>query len=129
MSVGDVLVHLGRGARRIGTDAVAGRWRPLPRRKLAYTLVTGMAPEDRRNAERDLLDLYRRALAAGGGPDLDRDDLWERYRQGALYPYVAALTTAGLGGMQAEDVAMRGLEHALAALEDLDTVAALRRSL
>ncbi|KMO78488.1 MAG: aminoglycoside phosphotransferase family protein [Mycolicibacterium rufum] len=100
-----------------------------PGRELAYTLVTGMATEDRRNAERDLLDVYRRALAAAGGPDLDRDDLWERYRQGALYPYVAALITAGLGGMQAEDVALRGLEHALAALEDLDTVAALRRSL
>lgn len=100
-----------------------------PGRELAYTLVTGMATEDRRNAERDLLDVYRRALAAEGGPDLDRDDLWERYRQGALYPYVAALITAGLGGMQAEDVALRGLEHALAALEDLDTVAALRRSL
>ena len=31
--------------------------------------------------------------STGGGPELDRDDLWDRYRQAALYPYVAALIT------------------------------------
>jgi hypothetical protein len=68
-------------------------------------------------------------LPAGGGPELDRDELWDRYRQGALYPYVAALITAGMGGMQANDIAVKGLEHSLAALEDLDTVALLEKSL
>jgi Phosphotransferase enzyme family len=100
-----------------------------PSRELAYTLVTGMTTEDRVASQRDLLDVYRRALAAGGGPDLDRDELFQRYRQGALYPYVAALITAGMGGMQVEDIAMRGVEHSLAALEDLDTVALLQKSL
>lgn len=100
-----------------------------PSRELAYTLVTSLTPEDRRTAQRDLLDEYRRALAAAGGPDLDGDELWLRYRQGALYAYVAALITAGMGGMQVEDIALEGLRRAVAALDDLETVAALRDSL
>ncbi|MFA5710835.1 phosphotransferase [Mycolicibacterium sp.] len=100
-----------------------------PSRELAYTLATSMTPEERRAAQRDLLDEYRQALAAAGGPELDRDDLWLRYRQAALYAYVAALITAGMGGMQVETIAMEGLRRAVAALEDLETVAALKASL
>jgi Ser/Thr protein kinase RdoA (MazF antagonist) len=100
-----------------------------PSRELAYTLITSLTPEDRRATQRDLLDDYRRALAAAGGPDLDRDDLWLRYRQGALYGYVAPLITAGMGGMQVEGIAMEGLRRGVAALDDLETVAALKSSL
>jgi Phosphotransferase enzyme family len=100
-----------------------------PSRELAYTLITSLTPEDRRAAQRDLLDDYRRALAAAGGPDLDRDDLWLRFRQGALYAYTATLITAGMGGMQVEDIAMEGLRRSVAALDDLETVAALKQSL
>lgn len=100
-----------------------------PGRELAYTLVTGLTTADRRDAERELLDVYRRALAAGGGPAWDRDDLWHRYRQGALYAYVAPLITAGMGGMQDEGIAMEGLRRGVAALDDLDTVAVLRAAL
>ncbi|SPM29694.1 phosphotransferase [Mycobacterium terramassiliense] len=100
-----------------------------PSRELAYTLITSLTPEDRRATQRDLLDDYRRALAAAGGPDLDRDDLWLRYRQSALYGYVAPLITAGMGGMQVEGIAMEGLRRGVAALDDLETVAALQSSL
>lgn len=100
-----------------------------PARELAYTLITSLTPEDRRAAQRELLDDYRRGLAAAGGPGLDRDELWLRYRQGALYAYVAPLITAGMGGMQADDIAMEGLRRGVAALEDLETAAALRASL
>ncbi|OBG28805.1 phosphotransferase [Mycobacterium sp. 852002-51057_SCH5723018] len=100
-----------------------------PSRELAYTLITSLTPEDRRATQRDLLDDYRRALSAAGGPDLARDDLWLRYRQGALYGYVAPLITAGMGGMQDEGIAMEGLRRGVAALDDLDTIAALKRSL
>jgi Ser/Thr protein kinase RdoA (MazF antagonist) len=100
-----------------------------PSRELAYTLITSLTPEDRRATQRDLLDDYRRALAAAGGPDLDRDDLWLRYRQGALYGYVAPLIVAGMGGMQVEDIAMEGLRRGVAALDDLETIAALKRSM
>ncbi len=100
-----------------------------PSRELAYTLITSLTPEDRRTAQRGLLDDYRKALSAAGGPELDRDDLWLRYRQGALYAYVAALITAGMGGMQVEDIAMAGLGRAVAALDDLETITALQASL
>lgn len=100
-----------------------------PSRELAYTLVTSMTTESRRESQRDLLDVYRSALAAGGGPELDASELWDRYRQGALYPYVATLITAGMGGMQNEDIALKGLERALDALDDLDTVTLLEKSL
>lgn len=100
-----------------------------PSRELAYTLITSLTPEDRRANQRELLDDYRRALAAAGGPELDRDDLWLRFRQAASYAYVAALITAGMGGMQLEDIAMEGLRRGVAALDDLETVAALKSSL
>lgn len=103
--------------------------RGRPRRELAYTLVTGMTTDDRRSHQRDLLDTYRRALAGAGGPELDREELWDRYRTGALYAYVAPLITAGMGGMQAEAIAMEDLQRGVAALEDLDTVALLEKSL
>jgi hypothetical protein len=88
-----------------------------------------MTTVDRQASERELLDDYRRALASAGGPDLDGDELWDRYRQGALYAYVAALITAGMGGMQAENIAMEGLRRSVAALDDLDTVSLLEKSL
>lgn len=100
-----------------------------PGRELAYTLVTSMTPADRQAHQRELLDLYRRTLVASGGPDLDSDELWRRYRQGALYAYVAALITAGMGGMQDEGIALEGLRRGVAALEDLDTVAVLQKSM
>jgi Phosphotransferase enzyme family len=100
-----------------------------PGRELAYTLITGMTTADRQDRERDLLATYRRALAAAGGPELDADELWLRYRQGALYAYVAPLITAGVGGMQDESIALEGVRRGVAALTDLETVAALRQSL
>jgi aminoglycoside phosphotransferase (APT) family kinase protein len=108
-------------------------WRAVrrghPSRELAYTLITSLTPEDRRATQRELLDDDRRSLAAAGGPELDRDELWLRFRQAALYAYVAPLITAGMGGMQDEDIAIEGLRRGVAALDDLETVAALKSSL
>jgi Phosphotransferase enzyme family len=100
-----------------------------PSRELAYTLITSMTTTERQASQRDLLDIYRKALVAAGGPDLDRDDLWNRYRQAALYAYVAPLITAGMGGMQEDGIAIEGLKRGVAALEELDTVAELKKGL
>jgi hypothetical protein len=100
-----------------------------PSRELAYALITSLTPEDRQASQRELLDDYRRALLAAGGPELERDDLWLRFRQAALYAYVAPLITTGMGGMQLEDIAMEGLRRGVAALDDLETVDALKGSL
>jgi hypothetical protein len=100
-----------------------------PGRELSYTLITGMTTADRQACERELLAVYRQALAAGGGPELDADELWLRYRQGSLYAYVAPLITAGMGGMQVESIALEGVKRGVAALADLETVTALKQSL
>jgi aminoglycoside phosphotransferase (APT) family kinase protein len=100
-----------------------------PSRDLTYTLVLGMPTSERRAAERDLLDVYRTALASSGGPDFDGDELWTRYRQAVTYAFVSPLTTAGLGGMQTEAISMEGLARAVAAIDDLETVAALKQSM
>ncbi|HEY9305676.1 MAG TPA: phosphotransferase, partial [Mycobacterium sp.] len=100
-----------------------------PGRELSYTLITSMTTADRQACERDLLTVYREVLAAGGGPELDADELWLRYREGSLYAYVASVITAGMGGMQDESIALEGVRRAVAALADLETVAALKQSL
>jgi aminoglycoside phosphotransferase (APT) family kinase protein len=100
-----------------------------PTRDLVYSLVTGMTTEDRRANQHELLDVYRAALTANGGPELDRDELWDRYRQSAVQPFLAALTTAGLGGMQSEEIAYEGVRRALDAFDDLETVAVLQKSM
>ena len=100
-----------------------------PSRELSYTLITSMTTDSRVENQRELLDVYRAALAAAGGPEIDRDELWQRYRQSALYAYIATLITAGMGGMQDENIALEGLGRAVSALEDLDTVYALKASL
>ncbi|HEX5142657.1 MAG TPA: phosphotransferase [Mycobacterium sp.] len=97
-----------------------------PARDLAYTMVLGMPTDDRRAVQEDLLATYLSALAARGGPELDREEFFTRFRQAVIHPYISALSTAALGGMQADDVALEGLRRAVAALEDLDPVGALR---
>jgi len=99
-----------------------------PSRDLAYAIVLGTPVTDRARIERDLLDTYRNALAAKGGPQLDRDELWTRYRQAVVHPYISGLATAGLGGMQDDGVALEGLRRAVTALEEIDTVGALRQA-
>ncbi|BBY60349.1 hypothetical protein MSAR_34850 [Mycolicibacterium sarraceniae] len=79
-------------------------------------------------ALRDLLDTYRSAQAGQGGPDLDRDELWTRYRHAVVHPWFSGLGTASLGGMQDDGIAMEGLLRAVTALEELDTVGALRHA-
>lgn len=100
-----------------------------PSRELAYTLITAMTTDERRERQRELLDVYLGALAAADGPEFTRDDFWFRYRQAAQYAYAAPVITAGIGGMQDAGIALEGARRGIAALEDLDTVAALRAAM
>lgn len=97
-----------------------------PLRDVTYFLTLALEPDVRRAHERNLLDRYRAALAAAGGPALSADEAWTMHRKMAAYPYVATTFTAGLGGLQAEEVGLAGLRRAVAAVTDLDTVGALR---
>jgi hypothetical protein len=80
-----------------------------------------MAPVDNSSRERIL------AATAEAWADVAQEP-WDRYRQAALYAYVAPLITAGMGGMQAADIALEGVRRGVAALEDFDTVSLLENS-
>ncbi len=96
-----------------------------PLRDVTYFLTLALDPDGRREHERRLLDRYREALAAAGGPTLSADETWTAHRKMAAYPYVATTFTAGLGGLQDDEVGLEGLRRAVDAVTDLETVAAL----
>jgi len=96
-----------------------------PLRDVTYFLTLALHPDARRAHERRLLDRYREALAAAGGPTLSAGEAWTAHRKMAAYPYVATTFTAGLGGLQEEEVGLEGLRRAVAAVTDLETAAAL----
>ena len=54
---------------------------------VAYHIAAVLTPEARRTHERALLDHYRARLKALGGPDLDADKAWARYRVGMCWGY------------------------------------------
>jgi hypothetical protein len=54
---------------------------------VAYHIAAVLSPEDRRQHERGLLDHYRMRLKALGGPELDTEDAWTRYRAAMIYGY------------------------------------------
>jgi hypothetical protein len=54
---------------------------------VAYHLAAVLSPDVRRAQERGLLDYYRDRLATMGGPRLDAEEAWRRYRAAMLYGY------------------------------------------
>ena len=100
---------------------------PLIRERVAWVLARSRFDPTSHTgrALRTVLETFPRDVIF----EIDRDELWQRYRQAALYAYIATLITAGMGGMQNENIAMEGLGRAVSALEDLDTVSALKASL
>jgi hypothetical protein len=58
-----------------------------------------------------------------------RRGLTSRTPASRVQPYMSSLSTEGLGGMQTDEVAFEGLRRAVAAFNDLDTVAVLQKSL
>jgi hypothetical protein len=54
---------------------------------VAYHLAAVLTPEDRRANERHLLDHYLGKLKALGGPAIDPEHAWDRYRAGMVYGY------------------------------------------
>ncbi|MET3963626.1 aminoglycoside phosphotransferase (APT) family kinase protein [Marmoricola sp. OAE513] len=96
-------------------------------RDATYFTVLSLEAAVRREHERELLAHYCGELAAAGGPEVGADAAWTTYRQMVAYVYVATTFTSGLGGLQGTEIADTGLRRAVAAVEDLDTPAALSR--
>jgi len=91
---------------------------------IAYHVASVLTPEDRRIHECGLLDHYRHELKAKGGPDLDRDHAWVRYRSAMLYGYYLwTITRKVEAPVILEFVRRLGL-----AVADLDSFALVERS-
>ena len=65
-------------------------------RDVAYTLCNSVPADVREGIERELVNRYCELLGREG-VDLDPTDAWDQYRLFAIYSWVAATSTAGMG--------------------------------
>jgi aminoglycoside phosphotransferase (APT) family kinase protein len=98
-------------------------------RDVAYVLCNSVPPEIRAAHERALVDRYC-ALLAGAGIDLDPGAAWDQYRLFAVYSWVAATATAGMGSKwQPIEIGLGGTRRATAACAHIDSAGLLERLL
>jgi hypothetical protein len=95
-------------------------------RDVSYFMIQSLTTEMRRSHETDLIRSYLNSLESGGVEQLDFDTAWFQHRTHALYAWIAVLVTAAAATFQREDVVRASLERCAAAVEDLDSVGALR---
>lgn len=102
-----------------------------PLRDLGFFLTMGLESADRRREERELVRHYLAARDALGGHPLAFDEAWRAHRIEAAYTVIASF----LSLVPPYDTESRRMftsnfrARAMAALDDLDTVAALRELL
>lgn len=105
---------------------VRGHWS----RDIAYALSCALPIEDRRNWEEDLLRFYLEHMAAAGGPKVDFDEAWLRYRQQmitALTWWTITINPApDMPDMQPRDATEEFLRRIGTAMDDLGTLDALK---
>ncbi len=95
-------------------------------RDLAYCISTAVTPEKRRAWERDLLTYYIEEFAARGGPRLDFDVTFTRYRQQL---FAALAWWSGTLGqppdapkMQPQETSLEFIRRTCVAIDDLDAL-------
>jgi Ser/Thr protein kinase RdoA (MazF antagonist) len=98
-------------------------------RDVAYPLCNSIPTEVRRTHERALVARYCELLGERD-IDLDVDTAWEQYRIFALYSWVAAAATLGMGSKwQPEHIGLGGTTRATHAAVDLDVLGLLEARL
>ena len=94
-------------------------------RDVAYTMCNSVPPDVRAALERGLVDRYCELLATEG-VTLDPGRTWDQYRVFAVYSWVAAAATAGMGSKwQPLAVGLSGTARANAACAHLESAALL----
>jgi hypothetical protein len=94
---------------------------------VGYFLAGSLAPEDRRQHERDLLSGYLDSLGrAGAGTVPGFDEAWERYRATPAFGLCTWLHTIAAGRFQPVECCMATIERFAAAYEELGTAGSLR---
>lgn len=90
-------------------------------RDLAYVLCNSVPSEIRARIERELVERYCAMLGAAG-VTIDAGATWDRYRIHAIYSWVAAVSTAGMGSKwQPIEIGMAASRRATVACAHLDT--------
>jgi len=96
----------------------------LPARDLSYFLATSLPPAQRAAHERDLVEVYHRALSGYDVGDYDAETCWQDYRFGMLQ--VPLITTLGHAFSAATDrgdeMALTMLTRGSQAIRDLGTL-------
>ena len=91
-------------------------------RDVAYVLCNSVPVDVREAVERDLVEQYCARLVTAGVA-VEVDDVWDQYRVHALYSWVSATATAGMGSKwQPLHVGMSATVRTTAACAHLDTV-------
>jgi aminoglycoside phosphotransferase (APT) family kinase protein len=98
-----------------------GRWC----HDVSYIIVTAVDVDHRRRHERELVAYYLDRLRAAGVQSVpDMDDAWLLYRQAAIWGFLIGWMITPVENY-GEEILRANLERLTAALEDLDTFAAL----
>jgi len=119
--LGNLFVDVPKGDRTGFLDwAMIGRSPGM--RDVAYVLCNSIPAEVRADNERSLIDHYCRLLG-DAGIAVDPHAMWDQYRLFALYSWVSAASTAGMGSKwQPLHIGLGGTRRATAACEHLDCV-------
>lgn len=95
-------------------------------RDLAYTIGTGLTPEQRRVLERDLIAYYLDRLRDEGGPNVPFKEAWAHYCEqmlSALAWWTMTLTPAGdMPDMQPRDTTVEFIRRLAIAIDDLGSL-------
>jgi hypothetical protein len=98
-------------------------------RDVAYVLCNSIPADVRAACEHSWITRYC-ALLADAGVTLSFDDAWQQYRLFAIYSWVAAASTAGMGAKwQPLHIGLGGTQRATAACEHLQSVELLEELL
>jgi Phosphotransferase enzyme family len=95
---------------------------------VGYFLVSALTPEDRRDSERELLEVYRAALEIAAQKRPSREEMWLRYRTTPAYGLAIWLSTLGTDGWQSQEISSTLVQRFSSAFVELDTLNALRTS-
>jgi hypothetical protein len=98
---------------------------------VSYFLTMAVDPQERRRAERDLLQLYLDALRAAGGAEIAFADAWCAHRLQAAYTVLATFLVfmPSYASREAQRLGADLRRRAELALEDLEVLDALRAAL
>jgi hypothetical protein len=103
-------------------------WQGPGLREVSYWMATGLEPEIRRAAERDLIGRYLEGLRTRGVTDVPAfDSAFDRYRLFAAEAWDATAMTINWPGLQAQQDADAAFRRACTAVEDLGTAALMNR--